>query len=98
MKSGEPRLDNITHSLVGSAVAQLAYPPGCSRADRRVFQTLGVLAANLPDIDLVYTAISPAPLGYLLHHRGHTHTLAGMLGLGLAVTLLCRFVPHVRRL
>lgn len=38
----------------------------------------GVAAANLPDIDLVYTWITPAPLGYLLHHRGHTHTLAGL--------------------
>jgi inner membrane protein len=91
-------MDNITHSLVGSAVAQVAYPSEYSPGDRRVFQTLGVLAANLPDIDLVYTGITPAPLGYLLHHRGHTHTLAGMLGLGLAVMLFCRFVPRVRRL
>ena len=33
------------------------------------------LAGNFPDLDLVLTPLLPAPLGYLLHHRGHTHTV-----------------------
>ncbi|MGI4849604.1 MAG: metal-dependent hydrolase, partial [Janthinobacterium lividum] len=33
------------------------------------------LASNFPDLDLITTGLLPAPLGYLLNHRGHTHTL-----------------------
>lgn len=33
------------------------------------------LANNAPDLDFVYTSITGGKLGYLLHHRGHTHTL-----------------------
>lgn len=37
---------------------------------------VSALANNLPDIDVVYTWITgPKPLGSLVHHRGHTHTL-----------------------
>ncbi len=50
-----------------------------------------VVANNLPDADIVYTWITePKPLGSLLHHRGHTHTvlvglvMAGLFGLALA--------------
>ena len=51
-----------------------ALPP-----ERRLFYAAGIVAANLPDLDLFYTAVTPAPLGYLLHHRGHTHTLVGLV-------------------
>ncbi len=33
------------------------------------------LANNGPDLDFIYTGITGGKLGYLLHHRGHTHTL-----------------------
>ena len=33
----------------------------------------GVIAANAPDIDLLYNGVIEQPLGYLLHHRGHSH-------------------------
>jgi inner membrane protein len=57
---------------------------------RRTAVVASALANNLPDIDIVYTRITgPAPLGSLLHHRGHTHTLpvalVGSLFLGLGV-------------
>jgi len=87
-------VDNLTHSLVGATLAELALPVGAPRAVRRTFYVAGVLAANLPDADLVYTRITPAPLGALLHHRGHTHTVAGLVLLGfamVAVLLLPRF-------
>jgi inner membrane protein len=47
---------------------------------------LSGLANNLPDIDVVYSSwlTGPKPLGSLLHHRGHTHTLVfALLGGGL---------------
>lgn len=82
-------MDNITHSLAGMLVAEAV----CtlrreSRPQLRAAAYLvSALANNLPDIDIVYTWITePAPLGSLLHHRGHTHTvvvaLAGALLLG----------------
>jgi len=51
---------------------------------------VSALANNLPDVDIVYTWITrPRPLGSLLHHRGHTHTLLlsalGAWLLGLAI-------------
>jgi inner membrane protein len=88
-------VDNITHSLLGATLAELALPAGAPRVARRTFFAAGVVAANLPDADLVYTRITPAPLGALLHHRGHTHTVAGLVLLGLAMVAVC-LVPRVR--
>lgn len=37
---------------------------------------LSAVSNNLPDVDVAYTwLIGPKPIGNLLHHRGHTHTL-----------------------
>ena len=88
-------MDNLTHSLVGATLAELALPAGAPRAMRRTFFIAGVVAANLPDADLVYTRITPAPLGSLLHHRGHTHTVAGLALLGLAMVAIC-LLPSIR--
>lgn len=109
-------MDNITHSLVGAAIAQAAIhwrlhrastaPSRAATAPSRAtsaptpskgtsgekaaeasqaLQTAGIaalpmmvasiLANNFPDTDLFVTAFFEARLGYLLHHRGHTHTL-----------------------
>ena len=88
-------MDNITHSLLGATLAELALPAGAPRAARRTFFIAGVVAANLPDADLVYTRITPAPLGALLHHRGHTHTVAGLVLLGVAMAAVL-LLPRVR--
>jgi len=88
-------VDNLTHSLVGATLAELALPAGAPRAMRRTFFVAGIVAANLPDADLVYTRITPAPLGALLHHRGHTHTVAGLIVLGIAMAAVCR-LPQIR--
>lgn len=75
-------MDNMTHSLVGLALGELvdrALPapadPARGRTRRRALLLTGLLASNFPDLDLVLTPLLPAPLGYLIHHRGHTHTL-----------------------
>ena len=88
-------MDNLTHSLIGATLAELALPAGAPRAMRRTFFVAGVVAANLPDADLVYTRITPAPLGALLHHRGHTHTVVGLVLLGLAMVAVCA-LPRIR--
>ena len=91
-------MDNLTHSLVGAALAQATLRDGATMPQRRLFLAAGVLAANLPDIDLMYVGITTPPLGYLLHHRGHTHTIVGLITQGLLMALVCRLVPPVRRL
>ena len=88
-------MDNLTHSLVGATLAELTLPAGAPRATRRTFFITGVVAANLPDAYLVYTRITAAPLGSLLHHRGHTHTIAGLALLGLAMAAVCA-LPAIR--
>jgi len=50
-----------------------------------------VLASNIPDADILLNPFfEDAKLGYLVHHRGHTHTLLGMLPLALGVALWAR--------
>jgi inner membrane protein len=51
---------------------------------------VSVLSNNAPDIDSAYASLLTRPLGSLLHHRGHTHTVAlvpVLAALALAVTL-----------
>jgi inner membrane protein len=81
-------VDNLTHTLTGAVIGELVRPATASSRARVVFAVTGMAAANLPDADLAYTAITAAPLGYLLHHRGHTHTLPGLMGLGLLLAVL----------
>jgi inner membrane protein len=90
-------VDNITHSLVGVALADLATGRR-AKAQRPLFVGAGIIAANLPDIDVVYSAITRAPIGYLLHHRGHTHTVAGLVALAIGLVFAYRFLPSVRNM
>jgi inner membrane protein len=80
-------MDNLTHSIVGlglGALVDRSLPdePDTSRqrARTRLLLVIGLLASNFPDLDLVLGRVLEAPLGYLLYHRGHTHTLVGALG------------------
>lgn len=86
-------MDNITHAFVGVALAECALPTSATRTTRRVFMVAAVAAANAPDIDLFYTWITEAPLGYLLHHRGHSHTWPGLVALSVSLTAALRLWP-----
>ncbi|HKW48296.1 MAG TPA: metal-dependent hydrolase [Gemmatimonadaceae bacterium] len=81
-------MDNVTHSLAGLLVAEAAI-----RLRARVTKTepsshfcrvaaiSSVIAANLPDADLVYSGLGGSHLSYMLQHRGYTHTvLLAILG------------------
>ncbi|MDR2212397.1 MAG: metal-dependent hydrolase [Pseudomonadales bacterium] len=89
-------MENISHSLFGAALAGATLPRDRSPLRRRVFYITGLLAANLPDLDLIYTRLTPPPLGYLLHHRGHTHTIVGLVALAV-VPWLITLIPRVRK-
>ena len=99
-------MDNITHSVVGLGIGALidrSVPretdPGAERMRTRMLMTLCCLASNFPDLDLVLTRLLEAPLGYLLHHRGHTHTLLAALGEAiLLLGLVWLLWPSARRL
>ena len=91
-------MDNLTHSLVGVALADLAMGTRGTKSQRPLFVGAGIIAANLPDVDVAYSWITPAPIGYLLHHRGHTHTVLGIAVLALLLGVTYRFLPAVRKM
>lgn len=77
-------MDNITHTIVGLAAGDLIHrslplepesEADSNRLRRRLFVSACALASNFPDLDLFLTPLLKSPLGYLLHHRGHTHTI-----------------------
>jgi len=77
--------------LVAEATMQLRSAAGDERASpssgwrapspswRSVAYVVSVAGNNLPDIDFLWSGIMARPFGYLLHHRGHSHTLLGAL-------------------
>jgi inner membrane protein len=87
-------VDNLTHSLVGLAAAKA----GLERTTP--YATFAcVVAANLPDVDIV--TLTRGPNVYLANHRGITHSIVGTLALGVAFPLLFfaaeRLVAKLRR-
>ncbi len=93
-------MDNVTHALAGLLMADVALQGMGARSGRplsprlrRATVLLGVVAAELPDADLVYSGplVGMGPLGYLLHHRGHTHTLVWATVGALALWLVARW-------
>jgi len=85
-------MDNLTHTLIGAVAGETlartarARPGGLPESARRsLFVVVSAVGSNLPDIDLAWTyrGFSGSSLGYLLQHRGHTHTLLGCAALAL---------------
>lgn len=75
-------MDNVTHTLAGLVLAEAAVrlrarTTGSEASPRfRAFAAVSsLIAANLPDFDLLYTGVGGDRLAYMLHHRGHTHTV-----------------------
>lgn len=99
-------MDNLSHTLAGLAAAELlhrALPAEPDRAQQdtrhRLLLVACLLASNFPDLDLILTPLLPAPLGYLLHHRGHTHTFLYALPQALLLSALLWFSwPKARAL
>ena len=99
-------MDNLSHTVAGLLAGELLHRSLPAEADagrqglrRSLMLTTCALAGNFPDLDLVLTPLLPAPLGYLLHHRGHTHTLLYALPQAmLLAALLYLLWPSARRL
>ena len=75
-------MDNVTHSLAGLLLAEATVQlrARAERAEPRarfrgVAAVSSLVAANLPDSDLLYTGVGASRLSYMLQHRGYTHTV-----------------------
>lgn len=89
-------MDNLTHTLVGLVVGETAAratrpdPAGvASEARRNLVVTLMAVGSNVPDLDFIPSRVLDSKLNYLLHHRGHTHTIIGALLLSLILYACC---------
>jgi inner membrane protein len=98
-------MDNITHTLLGALVGETvarclpatrSLLPETQR--RSLFVSLMVVGSNVPDLDSLYAGITGGKLGYLLHHRGHTHTVLGALLLAFLTYALWLWWMQRRRL
>lgn len=74
-------MDNVTHTLVALTLART--PLG--RAGRGTTAAL-VVASNAPDIDVL--SMFGGSASYLQWHRGPTHGVLGIVGLGMAVAVI----------
>jgi inner membrane protein len=99
-------MDNISHSLASLMAGELihrALPsetnPQHQKIRRRLLLTTAWAAGNFPDLDIVLSSLLPSPIGYLLHHRGHTHTILYSLPQALLLfAILWLLWPSARRL
>lgn len=90
-------MDNITHTIIGALVGEVAARVApCGRSTlptstrRNLCVTLAAIGSNLPDADLLYSFFG-GKVNYLLHHRGHTHTVVIALLLGIAAFAITRW-------
>lgn len=90
-------MDNVTHSIAGLLVAEAAVRLRAhvtnaepSPRFRTVAATSSVIAANLPDADLLYSGFGGSHLSYMLRHRGYTHTVLMAIVLAVVIYGVCR--------
>ena len=82
-------MDNITHSLVGVALARVGL------REKVPFGTLTlVVLANLPDADIVSSAWGS--LYYFAYHRGSSHSIIGTAGLALICSALLWAIARIK--
>lgn len=91
-------MDNVTHTLIGALLGETiarttsSDPQGLPGGVRRnLLVATAALGSNLPDIDVLYSFIGNK-VNYLLHHRGHSHTILGALLLGAAAFAIARWL------
>jgi inner membrane protein len=92
-------MDNVTHSLVGVTLAELALSKrpsdgtAPSQRTRLALYWSSILSSNLPDFDFFARFFAPkgeaGRLFYLLVHRGITHSLIASLPLALLSAWVC---------
>ena len=97
-------MDNLTHTLISALVGDAIHrstPASTALTEnsrRNVAIAVMVVGGNLPDIDVTYTGWGASTLDYLLHHRGHTHTVVGALVLSLLLFVAVRLWWRYRKI
>jgi membrane-bound metal-dependent hydrolase YbcI (DUF457 family) len=78
----------IAHAIAGSAVSVALAPASvlAVQTERRRWLTIGMTAAVLPDIDVLFAAVPF--IGAYIEHRGVSHSVAFSVVAGLAMWLL----------
>jgi inner membrane protein len=84
-------MENLSHTLLGLSLAKA----GLERATPLATATL-IISSNLPDVDVIVRA--RGALAYLEHHRGFTHSFAGLAVLAAALTLVLVYFDRKFRL
>src|SRR5690349_5308353 len=79
-------MDTLTHTLAGMLLGECAARSMPARGStvplerrRPLYIALLTVGSNLPDADFIYSLLTGSKLDYLLHHRGHSHTVLGLL-------------------
>ena len=78
-------MDNLTHTLTGLAISQAGFNHKTRLATLAI-----VVGSNLPDVDSVSGFWGSVT--YLQHHRGITHSIVGVIALGIALAGTVYFV------
>lgn len=96
----------MTHALAGllmadATISSIERRTGApiTRSVRATAVVLGIVAAEFPDADLVYSGevLGIGQLGYMLHHRGHTHTIVFALIIAFALWGIVQLVRRETR-
>ncbi len=96
-------MDNLTHALISAMVGEAVHRSTTAgsklteSAHRNVAISVMVIGGNLPDLDVIHTGLAGGTLDYLLHHRGHTHTVLGALVLSLLLFVAVRLWWRYRK-
>ena len=86
-------MDPVTHSLAALVVGRACLPAQRARATRYATAAL-VVAANVPDLDILYWLAGPLP--FLEHNRGWMHSVAAAAALAAAVALVTQALGRRR--
>ncbi len=90
-------MDNITHTAIGGLFTEAVYQTirkksGDNPKLRRNLHILSAFSSNFPDFDLLLQLVDSSSLGYLINHRGYTHTVLGVLIEFLFIFLIFKFI------
>ncbi|GAV23250.1 metal-dependent hydrolase [Carboxydothermus pertinax] len=81
-------MDNLTHGLIGYALAKAILPATADPTLTKAITLASVLASEAPDIDFVTSALGP--LKYFEYHRTLTHAPWGVV----ALSFLSAFIAY----
>lgn len=90
-------MDNITHSLIGIGLGK-TFSKKQSAQFQKAALWIAIIGSNIPDIDFLFpTSWQNGSLGYLLMHRGYTHTFLFSVVQALLVFLMIAWIFRLNK-